>query len=158
MVLLYDFYLQRRVEAVIKFVQNGGKVMKKKIIAILVVVIVFVLLYAGYQTFLAPKGTEGSKEVTIKIVAEKEEIDETFSYKTDHEFLTELLEEKQKDLGAIMESSDFGTMIKGMMNYKADEGSNEFFLIQINGEDAMVGTDDIPIQDGDSYSFILSTW
>ena len=105
--------------------------MKKKIIAILVVVIVFVLLYAGYQTFLAPKGTEGSKEVTIKIVAEKEEIDETFSYKTDHEFLTELLEEKQKDLGAIMESSDFGTMIKGMMNYKADEGSNEFFLIEL---------------------------
>ena len=132
--------------------------MKKKIIAILAVVIAFVLLYAGYQTFLAPKGTEGSKEVTIQIVAEKEEIEETFTFKTDHEFLTDLIKEKQEELGAIMESSDFGTMIKGMMDYTADESNNEFFLIQVNGEDAMVGTDDIPIQDGDSYNFILSTW
>jgi HD superfamily phosphodiesterase len=132
--------------------------MKKKIIAILAVVIAFVVLYAGYQTFLAPKGTEGSKEVTIQIIIEKEEIDKTFTYKTDHEFLTDLLKEKQEELGAIMDSSDYGTMITGMMNYMADVSENEFFLIQINGEDAMVGTDDTPIQDGDSYNFILSTW
>lgn len=132
--------------------------MKKKIIAILAVVIAFVVLYAGYQTFLAPKGTEGSKEVSIQIIIEKEEIDETFTYKTDHEFLTDLLKEKQGELGAIMDSSDYGTMITGMMNYMADVSENEFFLIQINGEDAMVGTDDTPIQDGDSYNFILSTW
>ncbi|NLC43313.1 MAG: DUF4430 domain-containing protein [Clostridiales bacterium] len=132
--------------------------MKKKIIAILAVVIVFALLYVGYQAFLAPKGTEGSKEVTVQILVEKEEIDETFTFKTDHEFLTDLLKEKEEELGAIMESSDFGTMIKGMNDYKADESKNEFFLIQINGEDAMVGTDDTPIQDGDSYDFILSTW
>jgi HD superfamily phosphodiesterase len=132
--------------------------MKKKIIAILAVVIAFVVLYAGYQAFLAPKGTEGSKEVTIQIIIEKEEIDETFTYKTDHEFLTDLLKEKQEELGAIMDSSDYGTMITGMMNYMADVSENEFFLIQINGEDAMVGTDDTPIQDGDSYNFILSTW
>src|SRR5690554_3834835 len=116
--------------------------MKKKIIAILAVVIAFVVLYAGYQTFLAPKGTEGSKEVSIQIIIEKEEIDETFTYKTDHEFLTDLLKEKQEELGAIMDSSDYGTMITGMMNYMADVSENEFFLIQINGEDAMVGTDD----------------
>lgn len=132
--------------------------MKKKIIAILAVIIVFALLYVGYQTFLAPKGTEGSKGVTIQIIVEKEEIDETFTFKTDHEFLTDLLKEKEEELGAVMESSDFGTMIKGMMDYEADESKNEFFLIQINGEDAMVGTDDTPIQDGDSYNFILSTW
>jgi HD superfamily phosphodiesterase len=132
--------------------------MKKKIIAILAVVIAFVVLYAGYQAFLAPKGTEGSKEVSIQIIIEKEEIDETFTYKTDHEFLTDLLKEKQEELGAIMDSSDYGTMITGMMNYMADVSENEFFLIQINGEDAMVGTDDTPIQDGDSYNFILSTW
>jgi HD superfamily phosphodiesterase len=132
--------------------------MKKKIIAILAVVIAFVVLYAGYQAFLAPKGTEGSKEVSIQIIIEKEEIDKTFTYKTDHEFLTDLLKEKQGELGAIMDSSDYGTMITGMMNYMADVSENEFFLIQINGEDAMVGTDDTPIQDGDSYNFILSTW
>ncbi|MGI6538969.1 MAG: DUF4430 domain-containing protein [Caldicoprobacterales bacterium] len=132
--------------------------MKKKILAIVAVVVVFALLYAGYQAFLAPKGTEGSKEVTIKIIVEPEEINETFTYKTDHEFLTDLLKEKQDELGAMLESSEYGTMVAGMMNYKADQNKNEFFLFQVNGEDSMVGTDDTPIQDGDVYTFILTTW
>ena len=131
--------------------------MNKKIIAIIVVILAAVLLYAGYQAFLAPKGTEGSKEVTILIVIEKENINETFTYKTDHEFLTDLMKEKQEELGASFESFDFGTMITGLMKYKVDPNS-EFFLFQVNGEDSMVGTDDTPIQDGDVYKFILSTF
>ena len=129
--------------------------MKKKIIAIISVIVIFGLLYAGYQAFLAPKGTEGSKEVTIQIVIENENIDETFTFKTDHEFLTDLIKEKQEELGASYESFDFGTMITGMMNYTADPNS-EFFQFEINGEVAMAGTDDTPIQDGDSYKFVLT--
>ncbi len=129
--------------------------MKKKIIAIISVIVIFGLLYAGYQAFLAPKGTEGSKEVTIQIVIENENIDETFTFKTDHEFLTDLIKEKQEKLGASYESFDFGTMITGMMNYTADPNS-EFFQFEINGEVAMAGTDDTPIQDGDSYKFVLT--
>ena len=132
--------------------------MNKKIIAILAVVVAFVLLYAGYQTFLAPKGAEGSKEITIEIKIEKEDIDKTFTYKTDLEFVTDLLKEKQEELGASMDSTDFGTMITGMIDYKADPAANEFFLFQINGVDAAVGTDDTPIQDGETYTFVLSTW
>ena len=60
--------------------------MRKKIIAIISVILIFGLLYAGYQAFLAPKGVEGSKEVTIQIVIDKESIDKTFTFKTDHEF------------------------------------------------------------------------
>ena len=131
--------------------------MKKKLIAVILAVVVFALLFAGYQAFLAPKGAEGSKEVTIQVVVENENIDETLTFKTDHEFLTDLIKEEQEELGASFESTDFGTMITGMMNYTADPNS-EFFLIQINGEDAMVGTDDTPIQDGDSYKFVLSTF
>ncbi len=132
--------------------------MNKKILTIASVILLFVLLYLGYNAFLAPKGTEGAKEVTIQIVIEKENIDETFTFNTDHEFLTDLIKEKQDELGASFESSDFGTMITGMKGYEADISKNEFFLIQINGEDAMAGTDDTPIQDGDQYSFVLSTW
>jgi hypothetical protein len=132
--------------------------MNKKIVTIASVILLFVLLYLGYNAFLAPKGTEGAKEVTIQIVIEKENIDETFTFNTDHEFLTDLIKEKQDELGASFESSDFGTMITGMKGYEADISKNEFFLIQINGEDAMAGTDDTPIQDGDEYRFVLSTW
>jgi hypothetical protein len=54
--------------------------MNKKIIAVdnIGCIRYLPLLYAGYQAFLAPKGTEGSKEVTIQVVVEKENIDETF--------------------------------------------------------------------------------
>ena len=131
--------------------------MKKKLIAVILAVVVFALLFAGYQAFLAPKGAEGSKEVTIQVVVENENIDETLTFKTDHEFLTDLIKEEQEELGASFESTDFGTMITGMMDYTADPNS-EFFLFQVNGEDSMVGTDDTPIQDGDSYKFVLSTF
>jgi len=116
------------------------------------------LLYAGYNAFLAPKGTKGAKEVTIQIVIEKEDIDETFTFNTDHEFLTDLIKEKEEELGASYDSSEYGTMITGMKDYKADISKNEFFLFQINGEDAKTGTDGTPIQDGDEYRFVLSTW
>ena len=132
--------------------------MRKKIIAIISVILIFGLLYAGYQAFLAPKGVEGSKEVTIQIVIDKESIDKTFTFKTDHEFLTDLLKEKQDQLGVTFNSTELGTMITGMMNYTADTSKNEFFLFQINGNDAMTGTDDTPINDGDTYKFILTQW
>lgn len=132
--------------------------MSKKIIAIVSVILVFILLYAGYNAFLAPKGTKGAKEVTIQIVIEKEDIDETFTFNTDHEFLTDLIKEKEEELGASYDSSEYGTMITGMKDYKADISKNEFFLFQINGEDAKTGTDGTPIQDGDEYRFVLSTW
>ena len=132
--------------------------MKKKIIAVLSVLVLFVLLYVGYNAFLAPKASEGSKEVTIQVIAEGQDIDKTFTFHTDHAFLTDLLKEKQKELGASLKSSDFGTMVTGMMDYEADESKNEFFLFRINGEDAAAGTDDTPIQDGDAYQFVLSKW
>lgn len=129
--------------------------MKKKIIAILSIIVVFAVLFVGYQMFLAPKGTEGSKEVTVQVVVEKESIDETFTFQTDDEFLTDLIKEKQDQLGATFDSTEYGTMITGMMKYTADSNS-EYFHFQVNGEDAMVGTDDTPIQDGDTYKFILT--
>jgi len=131
--------------------------MKKKIIAIVAVILACVLLYAGYQAFFAPKGSQGSKEVKIQVVIEKENVDRTFTYKTDDEFLTDLLKEKKDELGASFESYDFGTMITGLMNYKVDPNS-EFFQFEVNGEVAMVGTDDTPIQDGDVYKFTLTNF
>ena len=88
---------------------------------------------------------------------EKENIDETLTFKTDHEFLTDLIKEEKEKLGASYDSTEYGTMITGMMNYSADPNS-EFFLFQVNGEDSMVGTDDTPIQDGDTYKFVLGTF
>lgn len=132
--------------------------MNKKSIVIISILVATLLLFVGYKTFLSPKGVEGAKEVTIRIVNESEDVDETFTYNTDHEFLLKLLEEKQEELGATFEKSDFGTMVIGMMNYVVDPDKQEFFHISINDEEAMTGAEEIPLSDKDVYKFELSNY
>lgn len=132
--------------------------MNKKSIVIISILAVTLLLFAGYKAFLSPKGVEGSKEVTIHIVNENENVDKTFTYKTDHEFLLELLEEEQEELGASFEKYDFGTMVVGMMNYVADDEKQEYFHVYINDEDATTGPGEIPLKDKDVYKFELANY
>ena len=128
--------------------------MNKKITMIISALLVTLLLFAGYKTFLGPKGVEGSKEVSIHIINEDANVDETFSYKTDHEFLLALLEEHQKELGASFKKFDFGTMVKGLMNYVADD-KKEYFHLYVNDEDATTGPGEVPLNDKDTYTFEL---
>lgn len=131
--------------------------MNKKITAIIIVLVLAALGFVGYKAFISPKGVQGAKEVTINIVVEKEGIDETFSYNTDYEFLIQLLEEKQDELGISFQEFDFGKMVAGMMGYEADPAS-EYFHIYINGEDATAGVGEIPLKDGDTYTFELKNF
>lgn len=132
--------------------------MNKKAGIIIAAVLVAVLLFVGYNTFLAPKAVEGEKEVTIQVIAEEEGIDETFTYNTDHEFLLALLEENEDELGATLVESDYGIMVEGMASYEINPEKSEFFLISVNGEDATTGVADIPLNDGDEYKFELDTY
>lgn len=132
--------------------------MNKKIIAILVVLALSVVGYFAYRHFIVPASSEGEKEVKIHIINDKENVDETFTYNTDHEYLIELLEEKQEELGISFQEYDFGKMVTGMMNYVADANNKEYFHIYVNGEDATTGPGEIPLQDGDTYTFELKTY
>ena len=131
--------------------------MNKKTKIIISVLVLTLLLFVGYQTFFAPKGTEGSKAVTIHIINEKENVDESFKYKTDHEFLLPLLQEHEEELGASFEKFDFGTMVTGMMGYTADE-KTEYFHLTVNDEDAMTGPAEIPLKDEETYTFELRNY
>lgn len=132
--------------------------MNKKLMVILALVAASLVLFVGYQAFLSPEGVEGDKQVTVEIVVDKEDIDESFQFETDHEFLLDLLEEEQDELGVEFLESDFGTMIVGMNNYKADDSNQEFFHIAVNGEDAQTGAGEIPLNDGDVYKFELKNY
>lgn len=130
----------------------------KKLLTILSIVLIAVVLYLGYNTFLAPKGIEGEKEITMKIIVEQENINESFTYDTDLEFLYELMKEKEEEIGASFEESDLGIMLTGLMNYTADPSNNEYFHIIINEEDAVTGVQEIPLNDQDLYTFELRKW
>lgn len=131
--------------------------MNKKITAIIVIIALALVLFVGYKTFLSPEGVEGSKEVTILIINESEDMDESFTYNTDHEFLLEILEENQEELGITFEDTEYGKMLTGMMGYEADANS-EYFHIYVNEEDAMAGVAEIPLNDQDVYTFELKSF
>jgi len=127
--------------------------MKKKIVVIAGVIILAILLGIVYDVYFGPEGIEGEKEVNLEIVIEEENINETYEFNTELEFLAELLEKNREQLGVSFQEHDFGKMVTGLKNYEA--GSQEFFHISINGEEAETGIDEIPLQDGDTYKFEL---
>lgn len=130
----------------------------KKLFTILSIVLIAIVLYLGYNTFLAPKGSKGEKEITMEIIVEEKNIDETFTYNTDYEFLYELMKENEKEIGATFEDSSLGAMLTGLMNYTADSDKNEYFHVLVNNEDAMTGVQEIPLNDQDHYKFELRKW
>ena len=132
--------------------------MNKKFTAVIIAALFVAVLLVAYNSFLAPKGEEGTKDIAIQVAVEKENIDKTFNYKTDKEFLGQLIEEKKKELGTEYEDSQYGKMIKAMMNYKAKESEKEYFHITINNEDAQTGIDGITIKDNDAYRFELKKY
>lgn len=130
--------------------------MKKKLS---IIALVLVLALGGlfiYNNYLSPKAVEGAKEVQIVIIAERAGISETKTYRTDGEFLYDLLKEKEADLGIVLEKFEFGEMVTTMKGTKAE--ANEFYNIQVNGVDAMTGIQEIPLMDKDVYRFELKKW
>jgi hypothetical protein len=125
--------------------------MNKKITAVLVVLLLAVGGLGIYR-LLAPKGVEGSKEVTINVIVESENIDFSETFKSDELYLEGLLKEYSDELMVVTEETQFGPMLMGLKGYTADM-SKEFFSIKINGEDAMVGIKEIPVNDKDVYTF-----
>lgn len=125
--------------------------MNKKITAVLVVLILALGGFGLYKA-LAPKGAEGSKEVTINIIVESESIDFSEKFRSDELYLEGLLKEYSDELQVVTEDTQYGPMLIGLKGYSADM-SKEFFNIKINGEDAMVGIKEIPVNNEDVYTF-----
>ncbi len=125
--------------------------MNKKITSVL---IILVLLLGGFGIYraLSPKGTEGSKEVTINIIVESENISFSENFTSDELYLEGLLKEYTDELQVVTEETQYGPMLMGLKGYKTDI-TKEFFNININGEDAMLGIKEIPVNDKDVYTF-----
>ncbi len=129
--------------------------MNKKVLSIIGVILAVIILGALYNTYLAPQGEEGEKEVTLDVIIDKEDINEEFTYTTDHEFLGELLEEREEELELEYEEhSSLGMMITGLMGYEVD-ASEEYFHILVNGDDAEYGASGVVLNDGDNYTLEL---
>lgn len=130
--------------------------MKKKIELALLVLAAAVLLAAGYFTFLSPKAQAGVKSVTVQIVIPKQKIQKTFHYTSTRAHVAELLTDQRADLKAETESGQYGLFLTGMAGVHADP-QKEYFNVKVNGKDATVGISELPLENGKTYTFTLTS-
>lgn len=133
--------------------------MSKKIsLVIASVVLAAALLIGGYFLIFGNNSAPevGQKNVTIQIIAERADVDKTFTYDTDLKFVSELLLEKT-ELEVIASEGTYGLFIESMLGVEAD-ASSEFFNVKENSTDSMFGVSELPLVDGNTYTFTLTTF
>lgn len=136
--------------------EEGHAFMKKKIGLTLLVLAAAALLITGYFKYLVPKTQEGIKSVTVRVVIQKDNIDQTFRYTSNRSTVADLLEDKQADLKTVTENGKYGLFISGMLGVKADP-AKEYFNIKVDGKDSTVGVSELPLENGKTYLFTLTS-
>ena len=76
-----------------------------------------------------------------------------FTYETTEEMLGAVLQKEGLIEG---EDSQYGLFVKAVDGYTADEGSQEWWRLTVDGETAMTGIDSTPIEEGKSYGLVLT--
>ena len=124
--------------------------MNKKIVLAAVAFVAVIAIFLGVWALTRPETTQGSKAYTVTVIhadgSEKE-----FSYRTDREFLAEALTDAGLVQGNI---TQFGLTVHTVDGEKADWDVNRsYWGIYINGEYAMTGASEIPVHDGDHFTW-----
>lgn len=122
------------------------------VIGLVVAVAVMALLYFC----LRPKTNDagGSKKITVTVVyADKTSKD--FTYKTDLDWLGELLLNEKLIEGS---NGEWGLYVTTVDGITASDDAHEYWALYIGEEYSMTGFDTTPINDGDHFSIKLETY
>ena len=129
------------------------KMSKKKKITLISVFVAVVAVAAIVAVVLNQKSTiAGMKNFKVQIVSERDGYDQTTDCKSDAEFLGEFLRNYSD---CEYQESDYGIYVTGFDGMKEDLDNQYWWCISVNGEAAVTGADEIPLQDGDTYNFTL---
>ncbi len=126
---------------------------KKTKVALLAFLAAVVVIGGVYFLFLAPSGDNALKEITVIVLAEDEELSNQ-TVETTAEFLAEVLEAEEIASG---DTGEFGLFITQAGGVTADSSKEQWWGIQVNGEDAQFGASDLVLVDGDVYTLTLNT-
>lgn len=137
---------------------------KKKIIAIIAMIAFVVVAYFGIR-FLMPKPVTGDKTISITLIDQTADEDKILidkkTFKTDALTLYELLNENQKELKVIFGDSGFGHTVDEIFGLVGDMSSanGPWILYESANNESCVtngfclGVDELPIYDGDDFTF-----
>lgn len=128
----------------------------KRIVAIGALVLAALLIVFGIVWFnTRPETSAGSKTITIEVI-HKDESKNTFTYKTEAEFLADVLVGE----GLVEDNQDqYGLMIQEVDGERAVyEEDQSYWSILQNGEYAQQGASSLPIYDGDVISLVYTVY
>lgn len=124
---------------------------KKVIIGVVALIVVVVAMLFAYKA-LKPKAQQGTKAVTLEVTS-AEGAKETYSIKTDAQFLQEVLDElKEQGFSYGGSDSGMGFMIDTVNGETANFAENgSYWGIFVNGDYGMLGIAEQPVADGDTF-------
>jgi hypothetical protein len=121
------------------------------VIAVIALVAV-VGLMVGVWFATRPKTQEGGKTITVTVVHQNK-TEKTFTYKTDAEYLGDVL----YDEGLIKAENVDDGMFNIVDGEKADWNENKsYWSLYVGEEYAMQGVETTPIRDGDSFKLVYT--
>ena len=114
--------------------------------------ILAVAVFFGVWSATRPAAQQGAKALTVEVV-HGDGSSNTFSFRTDAEYLGRALVEQQ-----IVEDNQgpYGLYILTADGETADDSLQEWWCITKGGESLMTGADETPVADGETYELTLT--
>lgn len=129
------------------------KTQQKKIILALAALLIAVIAMLGVWRLTRETASSGAKAVTVEVI-HRDASHKTFEYRTDREYLGELLKDEALADG---EDGAYGMFITTVDGETADDTAQEWWCITKAGEMLNTSADQTPLADGDKYELTLTT-
>ncbi len=95
---------------------------------------------------------QGEKEFTVEIVSERDGYESVETCRSSEEYLGQFLRTFEK---CQWQESTYGIYILGFSGMEEDTSEQYWWCVLVNGERSTTGADEIPLKDGDVYTFQL---
>ncbi len=125
---------------------------KRNILLPIIALLAVIAVLFGIYYFTRPETNAGAKKITVEVVHKDASV-KNFTYRTDLEYLGELLTSEGLASG---ENGTYGMFITTVDNETADESNQEWWCITKGGETVNTSADQTPIADGDKYELALT--
>lgn len=125
----------------------------KNRVKILVALLVAIVVFSGIGFYFYQRGNSDVKKVTVEIISKRDDFNEKENYKTNIEYLGDLL--KEENIVTDYEDSEYGMYIHGVKNMADDPSAQYWWSISVDGKSATQGADALVLEDGKTYTLEL---
>lgn len=121
---------------------------------LVVAVFIAILALAGIAAAVwnVKQTQEGTKQFQIEIISDRDGYGQAMECESKEEFLGQYLRTME---GCEWQESDYGIYITGFYDMKENIAEQYWWCVTVNHEEIMAGADEIPLMDGNVYTFTL---